>query len=100
MYIKPCVRERIKANACIISRFTGGFEQGGFAVADELNAAKLNVQALSVEDLARLLAVAGRKVVTPEQIRADLEDGAPVGPDGRIHLLHYAAWLAREVQTW
>ena len=68
-------------------------------MADELNAPKMNPHALSVEELARLLANAGKKAVTPEQIRSDLEDGAPVGSDGRIDLLHYAAWLAREVQT-
>lgn len=59
----------------------------------------VNPMALTVEELARLLTAAGGLRVTPEQVRADLEAGAPVGRDGRINLVHYAAWLAREVQS-
>jgi hypothetical protein len=59
----------------------------------------VNPMALSVEEVSRLLAAAGGKKITPEQVRADIAAGAPVGPDGRINLVHYAAWLIREVQT-
>ena len=34
--------------------------------------------------------------ITAEMVRADLAAGAPAGPDGRINLVLYAAWLARE----
>ena len=39
--------------------------------------ARLNPAALSVDELARLLSAAGSRLVTPEQIQADIEAGAP-----------------------
>jgi hypothetical protein len=30
-------------------------------------------------------------------LRADLAAGAPVNPDGTLHLVRYAAWLVREM---
>jgi hypothetical protein len=30
-------------------------------------------------------------------IQADLDDGAPQNPDGSINLVHYVAWLLREM---
>jgi len=51
---------------------------------------------LTVEDLARLLSAAGAGRVVPEDIEADLQAGAPVGEDGRVNLVHYAAWLIGE----
>lgn len=59
----------------------------------------VNPMALSVEEVSRLLSAAGGKRITAEQVQADLDAGAPVGPDGKINLVHYAAWLVREVQT-
>jgi hypothetical protein len=62
----------------------------------------INPASLSVEDMSRILSGAGGagggKKITVEQIREDIEGGAPVGKDGRMNLVHYAAWLAREVQ--
>jgi len=57
----------------------------------------LKPTALSVADAARVLKLAGGKTVTEATLRADIEAGAPVNPDGTINLLHFAAWLAREV---
>ncbi len=54
---------------------------------------------MDITEMARMLSGAGGKRVTPEQVQADLDAGAPVGRDGRINLVHYAAWLAREVQA-
>ncbi|MEI8197727.1 MAG: hypothetical protein WCI73_17675 [Phycisphaerae bacterium] len=59
----------------------------------------VNPLALSVEEVARMLSAAGGRRITPEQVQADIEAGAPVGADGRINLVHYAAWLVREVQA-
>jgi hypothetical protein len=59
----------------------------------------INPASLSVEDMSRLLSAAGGKRIAPEEIQADIEAGAPVGPDGRMNLVYYAAWLAREVQS-
>ncbi len=60
---------------------------------------QVNPLSLTVEEAARLLSSAGGKRVTPEQIQADLASGAPTLPDGRINLVHYTAWLAKEVQS-
>ena len=59
----------------------------------------INPLALTVEEMARMLAAGGGRRVTPEQVQADIDAGAPVGRDGRINLVHYAAWLVREVQA-
>jgi len=47
----------------------------------------LKPAALSVPDAARLLGL------PPDLVQADIEEGAPVGPDGTINLVSYAAWL-------
>lgn len=59
----------------------------------------VNPLSLTLEEVARLLSAAGGRRVTPEQVQADLDAGAPVGPDRKINLVHYVAWLVREVQT-
>ena len=58
----------------------------------------LNAQSISVADLARVLSAAGGRPVSAEQVMTDLESGAPCLPDGRINLIHFTAWLLREVQ--
>ena len=60
-------------------------------------ASGLNPQALRLEDLAQILSAMGPKPVTVEMLQADIDDGAPVNHDGTMHLLHYAAWLVREM---
>ena len=57
----------------------------------------MKITALSLADLAALLSRVGGKPVTAEMIRADIDAGAPANPDGTINLVHYTAWLAREV---
>lgn len=59
----------------------------------------VNPASLSIDEVSRLLSAAGGIRVAPEQVRADIDAGAPVGPDGRINLVHYTAWLVREVQA-
>jgi len=61
--------------------------------------ATVNPLALTIEETARMLAAGGGRRVTPEQVQADIDAGAPVGRDGRVNLVHYAAWLVREVQA-
>lgn len=58
--------------------------------------AKLQPTAVSVEDAARILTVSGGRPVTREMIEADIQDGAPVNPDGTVNLIQYAAWLVKE----
>jgi len=57
----------------------------------------LNPQALSPEELARILTASGPKPVTVEMIQNDIDEGAPVNPDGTINLVRYAAWLVKNV---
>ena len=52
--------------------------------------------ALSPPDVARLLTKAGSTQVTEAMIREDIEDGAPVNPDGTVNLIHFVAWLVSE----
>ena len=57
----------------------------------------MNPSSLTVEQLARLLTTGGAKMATAEIIRQHIELGAPVSADGRMNLVHYMAWVAREV---
>ena len=57
----------------------------------------LNPLALRVEDLARILSALGPQPVTVQMLRADIDAGAPTNPDGTINLVHYVAWLVREI---
>lgn len=59
----------------------------------------VNPTSLSIEDMSRLLSAAGSRKVTVAQVQADIDAGAPVGTDGRMNLVHYAAWLIREAQA-
>ena len=51
----------------------------------------VNPTALTVEQLARMLAVPAEKV------RDHVAAGAPVAADGTVNLVQYAAWLNREL---
>ena len=59
----------------------------------------VNPLSLTAEDAARMLSGAGGRKVTTEMVQADIDAGAPVGTNGRINLVHYTAWLIREVQA-
>jgi predicted transcriptional regulator len=54
---------------------------------------QINPAALAVAQAARLLGVA------EQTIRDHVAAGAPTAADGRINLVHYAAWLNRELKT-
>jgi hypothetical protein len=58
---------------------------------------RLNPAALSAADAARVLSRTGGTPITEEDIRADIEAGAPTNADGSVNLVHYAAWLVKEV---
>lgn len=57
----------------------------------------VNPQGLRLDDLARILSASGPRPVTVETLRADIDDGAPVNPDGTINVIQYTAWLVREM---
>jgi len=58
---------------------------------------KLQPTALTVESASKLLTAVGGKTVTEEMVKKDIEAGAPVNADGTVNLIHYAAWLAKEM---
>ena len=57
----------------------------------------LDPNRLTPEQAAKLLSAAAKVRVPVEQIVADLEAGAPQNPDGTMNLMHYAAWLVKEM---
>jgi hypothetical protein len=59
--------------------------------------AGLNPQALSLEQLARILTASGWKPVSVDMLRDDIDDGAPLNADGTVSLVNYVAWLVREL---
>lgn len=59
--------------------------------------APVNPNRLTVDQAARLLSAASPRPVTVAMLRADVDAGAPTNADGTINLVHYAAWLAREM---
>jgi len=59
----------------------------------------VNPLSLTVDEAARMLTAAGGKRVTPEMVQADIDAGAPAATGGKINLVHYTAWLVREVQA-
>lgn len=60
---------------------------------------RLSPTALTPGDLAALLTRAGGVRVEASDIEADIGAGAPTNADGTINLVHYAAWLARDLTT-
>jgi hypothetical protein len=55
------------------------------------------ITALTPAQAAKILAAAGSRRITEAMVRADIDAGAPTNADGTVNLVHYAAWLAREV---
>jgi hypothetical protein len=57
----------------------------------------INPAALALPDSARLLAKVGGPSITERMLRDDVAAGAPTNADGTINLVHYAAWLVKEM---
>jgi hypothetical protein len=55
------------------------------------------ITALTPAQAAKILAAAGSRRITEAMVRADIDAGAPTNADGTVNLVHYAAWLVREV---
>ena len=58
---------------------------------------RLSPTALSVADAALLLTKLGGDPISEKMIEADIAAGAPRNADGTINLVHYGAWLVREM---
>ncbi|MCH7687821.1 MAG: hypothetical protein IH899_14250 [Planctomycetes bacterium] len=57
----------------------------------------MNPTTLRIEDAAQILSKAGGRLVTEEMLRNDIDDGAPANADGTLNLVHYTAWLVKEM---
>jgi len=57
---------------------------------------QLNMMALPISDLVKIMKNAGSRYVSEDAIRKDINSGAPVNPDGTVNLVHYTAWLVKE----
>ena len=57
----------------------------------------VNPMAMPLSDAARLLTAVGGQAVQESTIRADVEAGAPTNADGTLNLIHFAAWLVKEM---
>jgi len=57
---------------------------------------ELKITALTPEALASILSRSGAKI-TSDAILADVSAGAPSNPDGTINLIHYTAWMLKEL---
>ena len=57
----------------------------------------VNPNRLTIEQAARLLSAASPRPVSVAMLREDLATGAPTNADGTINLVHYAAWLVKEM---
>ncbi|MFO0826723.1 MAG: hypothetical protein U0572_01130 [Phycisphaerales bacterium] len=58
---------------------------------------KKSPASLDVDDVVRLLRASGSRHASADRVRADIDAGAPTNADGTVHLVHYGAWLARQV---
>ncbi len=58
---------------------------------------RISLVALTKEQLIELLTKVGSSTISAESLEADIAQGAPVNEDGTINLIHYAAWLIREI---
>jgi hypothetical protein len=58
---------------------------------------QLNPAALSLPDLARVLTLAGGQRIDVAMLEADLAAGAPTNADGTTNVVHYTAWLVKEM---
>lgn len=56
-----------------------------------------NPAALTIEQAARILTTVGGRRTTAETIGRHIAAGAPTAADGLINLVHYMAWLIREL---
>ncbi len=66
-------------------------------MSEQATSRPMSPTAIAVADAARLLSAAGGYSVTPEQIQADIDAGAPTNADGTINLVQYAAWLVLDM---
>jgi hypothetical protein len=57
------------------------------------DADRVDPAAMTIAQAVKILSAVGVGVVTEEMIRRHIAAGAPATADGKINLVHYAAWL-------
>lgn len=60
---------------------------------------KIDLAAITINDLVTLLAKVGSTRASKELIENHINQGAPVNENGTINLINYTAWLVKEYQT-
>ncbi len=58
---------------------------------------RLSPAAMSPADAAKVLTRLGGQPIDEASLQADIDAGAPTNPDGTLNLVHYAAWLVRQM---
>jgi hypothetical protein len=58
---------------------------------------QLNPTAMTPTEAAGFLSAASGEKVTPDEIEAAIQEGAPTNADGTVHLTHFAAWLVQQM---
>ncbi len=60
---------------------------------------QLRIQALTPENIVKILTRSGCRIMTLELLQEDIEAGLPTNADGTINLLTYAAWVIKEMNS-
>jgi len=58
---------------------------------------RIDPAAMTPAQAAKVLSAVGNGPVTEDMLRRHIAAGAPTTADGRINLVHYAAWLNKDV---
>ena len=53
--------------------------------------------AVPVCDASRLMSRLSGETITEQMLQADIDVGAPTNGEGTLNLVHYAAWLVKEM---
>ena len=73
-------------------------ERTGMSLTGPNSAGAARTRPGAVDPAALTPAVLAKMLAVPEEkIREHLAAGAPTGPDGIVNLVHYVAWLNREL---
>lgn len=61
------------------------------------DAGQVDPTRLTVEQLVKVLSAAFRERLEETNVRKDIEAGAPTNADGTLNMVHYVAWLTKEM---
>ena len=65
--------------------------------ADDSGPGRIDPLAMTVAQVSQVLSAMGNGSVTEDMIRRHVAAGAPTTAAGRINLVHYAAWLNKDM---